>query len=149
MEGSDRGLIKILSRHLLGLNEKKKIKRKISVGDPTGVPTEHRPFTRQKRYFQTTCSLDLWWMKHESNFGRHMRWNIHQKCFSKNKTRKLQLGVTDHRAPFQFGRSLSWMVDRQQELLKWFCRGSSTNYRNCWNDFGGIVDKPQELLEWF
>jgi hypothetical protein len=41
------------------------------------------------------------------------------------------------------------IVDKLQELLKWFCRGSSTNYRNCWSDFGGIVDKLQELLKWF
>jgi len=56
VEGSDRGLIKILPRHLLGLKKKT---RKISVGDPTGVPTEHHPYTRQRLYFQTICSLDL------------------------------------------------------------------------------------------
>ena len=33
MEGCDHGLIKVLPRHLLGLNEKK-ITRKISVGGP-------------------------------------------------------------------------------------------------------------------
>jgi hypothetical protein len=66
VEGSDRGLIKILPRHFLGLNEK--ITRKISIGDPTGVPNEQHPLTRQKRYFQTTCSLDLWWTKHEKKF---------------------------------------------------------------------------------
>ena len=61
---------------------------------------------------------------------------------------------------------LKWfcgIVDKLQELLKWFwwdrrqttgtveviLVGSSTNYRNCWSDFSGIVDKLQELLEWF